>query len=789
MKLRLLTGVLLAVLMSGWFSAVAQAAEIWQPGFAYTTVVNDPTLDNPTALEAAAGGRIYISERTGRISLATAGGGARQTVATVPVDSSGERGLLNIALDADQANYPFMYAYYTGTDSKLHIGKLPVNSDGTLGALTDIFVGNELFNQYHNGGGLDADLQGHIFFSIGENYKPQLAQDPTVENGKVMRINRDGGIPADNPYLNAPGSLPALYAVGLRNPFRLSVDTATGKVFVGDVGSDYAEEINQILPGKNYGWPEQEGDRCPNPCTFERPLYFYRHGTTGRTIILGPTYHGSAYPASQEGRLFFGDWMVGLIDTMNPAAPPDLANFSTGNGNILDLDLGPDGKMYFIEHYSGKVIRIDYPGGVTQHDPVANPTCTPNSGPAPLTTTCAANASDEDGDTLSYQWDFSDGSTSTLANPAHTFTAVGAKTVHLTVSDGHASIGKAVVVQVGVAPTVQITQPDDTHLYRAGEQLNYAVTAQDSAGNDIPNDKVSVKINLHHDEHEHDLMLPAPGKTGSTTLPVTGETSPNIFYRIYATATDASGLTATTTRDVSMLKTSLTLKTSLDTGELKLDGTPVSSGTTIQGVAGMERGVEAPATLTDANGKLYTFASWSDGGARSHSISFPGTDATLTATYTPQAGNLIKNPSLDMYATTQHKPTFWRLSRWNDMQSAFDFTSSGRNGSGGCQIKVTAATLGSSSFCHPDPLAVTPGKKYSFTNWYKSDAFTAVFALFMNDSGMYQFEMLAAVPPSDSWQEQKLSFTPPAGAQRFTIFQNIYTNGQLTTDDYQLFEQ
>lgn len=772
----------------GAFAAVSHAATLWQAGYSYTTVVNDSTIENPTGLEVAPDGRIFISERSGKISIVSSPGGTRQTLATLPVDSSGERGLLNIALDNDFANHPFLYVYYTGTDSRLRIGKMSVTSAG-LGPVTNIYTGTEQFNQYHNGGGLDTDMQGHVYFSIGENYKPQLSQDVTVENGKVMRINRDGSIPADNPYVGNAAAPASLYARGFRNPFRLSVDRTTGDVYVGDVGSEYAEEVNKVLPGRNYGWPDQEGGRCSDPCAFERPIYYYNRGSSGLTIILGAVYRGSTYPAAMQGKIFFGDWMVGLMDTVDSQAPHSLANFSTGNGNIIDFDLGADGKIYFIEHYSHKVTRIDYNGSdVINHEPTAAPRCTPLQGGVPLVVQCEARATDEDGDTLTYSWDFESGATSVLTNPSHTYTTAGAKTVTLKVSDGKATITSAPIrIQAGILPTVTITEPTGPRLYKAGETINYKVDAHDASGNPI--DNVSVKINLHHNEHEHDLMPATPGKTGSVAIPTTGETEPTIFYRIYATATDTNGLQATTTRDVQMLKTRATLKTSLNSGTLQIDGVGHPSGTAVEGVVGVQRSLTAPQTITDANGLEHEFVSWSDGGARTHTISFPDVDSTFTAQYRPRISNLVKNPSLDEYSDQLQKPTFWRFSRWDNMQSTFTFKNSGKNESGGCRIDVRMAPPVSSSFCHPEPMTIQPGQQYTFKNSYKSNAFTAIFALFTNDSGMYRFEMLSSVLPSSVWDSQEVSVTPPAGAQRMTIFQSIHSMGTLQTDDYALTRQ
>lgn len=750
-------------------------------------MLNDPTLNNPTGLEVGPNGELYVAERDGRISIAESAT-SRRTLANIPVDSAGERGLLNIALDADFANYRFMYVYYIGTDSRLHIGKMAVTGSG-LGPLYDIYQGTELFTSYHNGGGLDSDLQGHIYFSVGENYQPALSQNTAYELGKVMRIRRDGSIPADNPYLLTPDARPEIYAIGLRNPFRLSVDQVTGQVYVGDVGSDLAEEVNQIFPGHNYGWPNQEGGRCADPCPYERPIYYYNRGDTGLSIILGPVMRSAAYPAKYQGQLLFGDWMVRLIDMVSTAPDHTLSNFTTGNGHPIDLDPGPDGRVYFIEHRSGQIKRIDYVGaGALNHDPIVQASCTPRNGHAPLEVLCSGIASDADGDALMFSWQLDNQPPLSGAQVGFSLERAGSHIAILRVSDGRSLVAAAPVqLQVGDAPRVNVVQPANGRTYAAGDRVEYAIEATAADGSALPSTAISVRVNLHHDEHEHDFMPPAIGATGSAVLPRYGETSPNIFYRLYATATQSSGTQTTVTRDIPLRKGSLMLATNVGAAPLQLDGADIAYGTAIAGVTGMLRTISAPGAFSDAAGRQFLFVSWSDGGAASHEISFPAGPTTLFANYNlnmryDAPGNLFSNPALER-SGGGFEPANWRISRWGTVNSSFTFAGVGRSASQGCSIVATDSAPYSASFCHPVEVPISSGVTYRYASWYRADVYAGVFALFMNDAGMYEFQQVGVAPASASWTNYSVQILPPSAAQRMTVFHSLSSDGSLTVDD------
>lgn len=204
--------------------------------------------------------------------------------------------------------------------------------------------------------------------AVGENARPESAQSLNTTLGKMLRINKDGTIPADNPfYTKTTGIRKAIWARGLRNPFTFAVQPGTDKIFINDVGAQTWEEINDGKAGANYGWPRYEG---PNGGSgFERPVFAYRHGfseTTGQAITGGAFYNPapdatSPFPAEYVGDYFFTDIATGWIRQLDPAALEDPVTFKFGsNESPVDLKVGPEGDLYFLSRSAGSVENISY---------------------------------------------------------------------------------------------------------------------------------------------------------------------------------------------------------------------------------------------------------------------------------------------------------------------------------------------------------------------------------------------------------------------------------------------
>ncbi len=185
---------------------------------------------------------------------------------------------------------------------------------------------------------------------------------------------------------------------------------------------------------------------------------------------------------------------------------------------------------------------------------------------------------------------------------------------------------------MNTAPRASITTPLSAATFQAGDTLTFSGSGADTEDGVLAATRLTWWVNLHHDTHDHPVLLDTTGASGSVTIPVRGETSDNIFYRFHLRATDSAGLTSEVTRDVVPQKAQITLATAPIGLALTLDGQPVTPPSTVTGVVGIERDLGAAAQ--NFNGRRYVFASWSDGGAAAHTIATPSSNTSYTATFT-----------------------------------------------------------------------------------------------------------------------------------------------------------
>jgi glucose/arabinose dehydrogenase len=218
----------------------------------------------------------------------------------------------------------------------------------------------------HNGGAIHFGKDGKLYVAVGENAKGSNAQSLRTLKGKMLRINKDGTIPPDNPfYKRATGTNRAIWALGLRNPFSFAIQPHTGKVFINDVGEQRWEEINRGAAGANYGWPRYEGPES-NP-TYRNPVFAYRHGSTkasGCAITGGTFYNPSTrrFPSGYEGDYFFADLCSGWIRRLD-SATGDVSGFATGLGSPVALEVSKGGGLYYLSRSGGGLVgKIRYTG-------------------------------------------------------------------------------------------------------------------------------------------------------------------------------------------------------------------------------------------------------------------------------------------------------------------------------------------------------------------------------------------------------------------------------------------
>ena len=247
---------------------------------AQSPIVVAEHLSFPAGIAFDSNGTMFVTERPGRI-LAFEQPGAPRAVAAVPTTTTGESGLLGIAVSPDDR---WVYAFGTELDGSNTIWRVRAEGGRPQRVVKGLPGGT-----YHNGGGVAFGSDGMLYVSNGEIHASDRAQDPGVLGGKVYRYTPDGAIPDDNPFGDSPA-----FAIGLRNPFGLAIDPVTGAPFVTENGPSSFDEINRIVAGGNYGWPEVSGPSgAPGDLggTYQDPLVAYEE-------IIVPTGIAFADPAN-----------------------------------------------------------------------------------------------------------------------------------------------------------------------------------------------------------------------------------------------------------------------------------------------------------------------------------------------------------------------------------------------------------------------------------------------------------------------------------------------------------
>ena len=322
----------------------------------------------PTAMAFAPDGRLFVCLQTGQLRVIKNGALLAAPFVSLAVDPSGERGLLGVTFDPNFASNQFVYVYYTTNVAPIHnrISRFAANGDVAAANSEVVLVDLENLSgaTNHNGGAIHFGPDGKLYAGVGENANSANAQTLSNRLGKILRYNADGTIPTDNPFFNtATGATRAIWALGLRNPFTFAFQPGTGRMFINDVGAGTFEEINDGIAGSNYGWPTCEGSCSPANPNFRDPLFQYGHGstsTTGCAIVGGAFYNPpvNQFPASFLGKYFFADLCTGWIRLFDPAAGT-ASGFATGLSTPVDLQVGPDGCLYYLQRgNSGQVFRV-----------------------------------------------------------------------------------------------------------------------------------------------------------------------------------------------------------------------------------------------------------------------------------------------------------------------------------------------------------------------------------------------------------------------------------------------
>ena len=352
-----------ALLLSVATPVIAQSPVYRSAYHDYRIVTVADGLEHPWSIAFLPGGDMLVTERPGRLRIVREGTLLADPVPGVPtVFARGQGGLLDVVPHPDFASNHLIYLSYSkpqdeGSTTAVVRGRF---ENDRLTDVTEIF---EAVSQGrgHYGSRLAFDRNGFLFITVGDRQVPSRgdleahpAQDLSNNHGTVNRLYDDGRVPADNPFVNQEGARPEIWSYGHRNPQGLAIHPETGNVWISEHGPQGGDELNLILPGRNYGWPVvgygvnygsgtaiHEGTRRDG---MESPVHFWvpSIATAGLLIYTGdrfPEWHGNMFVGGLAGqqlaRLTMDGQKVKIEETL-----------VHGLGRIRDVRQGPDGYIY-----------------------------------------------------------------------------------------------------------------------------------------------------------------------------------------------------------------------------------------------------------------------------------------------------------------------------------------------------------------------------------------------------------------------------------------------------------
>ncbi|MGJ8677699.1 MAG: PQQ-dependent sugar dehydrogenase [Akkermansiaceae bacterium] len=566
----------------------------------------------------------------------------------------------------------------------------------------------------HYGGGLDFGPDGNLWFTTGDHFQGSYAASLQKAGGGVHRIAKDGSIPATNPYADGTGAnVDSLVAYGLRNPFRARWDFDSNTFFIAEVGGNtqstawedlhiirYDTATSQIIDadfgtaadnnqfdGIYFGWPNSEGlppyDDFPasNVSGVGEPLFAWQHNGNTSAINGGVVYKGLQFPAEYSGAYFYADSTRDFVRYIlfNPdgsVAPnpdpdpisllnPDLTSYSFDldpTGRVVSIDEGPDGALYFLSFTDaggaygeanptqlGALRRYVYDGG-NQRPVVTNYSASQVAGSAPLAVDFTFEATELEGQPMTYNLFFGDGaSTGDLALAeataefvSHSYTVDGIYDARLEVSDGTRTTVTRIEIQVGTAPVItSLTSSNDRiggsdNSFRFGDTMTFSATATDAEDGAMDGSTYSWSVLFVRPGNVHPAFGPQIGGTSiDFEIPMQGQGfSGAVLYRCFLTVTDSSGLATTQTIDISPEKVNITFDTNPSGIIVQVDG-----NTALQTPFVLDTLINIPHTITVpssncVDGDLNQFLYWSNGPVTPQQVYIvPDVDTALTAEY------------------------------------------------------------------------------------------------------------------------------------------------------------
>lgn len=732
------------------------------PGFETETVASGLTL--PTAMAFALDGRIFIAEKGGTVRAVKNGALLPSPVITLTdINTYADRGLIGIAVDPNFSANGYLYLSYTHENTPGanfsgpktgHIARVTVVGDTASESSKVILVGTvngdaekpscedyprtadciPSDSPSHTVGGLRFGPDEKLYASLGDgaNFDRVDTLALRTQNidslaGKILRINPDGTAPADNPFYNGDpnANRSKVYAYGVRNAFRFNFNPNNGTLFLGDVGWDTWEEIDLIAPGKNYGWPCFEGTGSSTPASG------------------GPGYVCDA-PGAENPLYFYRHDSAGAGSVTAGAFPFGSAYPEAYSKSLFFGDYAQNFMKRLVLNNENQVVSVE-------QDVIDDP-----NGPVDISTGPDGNI---------YYIAIYTGELKRIVyttgnrNPiAVIHAAPVAGTVPLSVSFGSAGSSDlngdvlSYSWNFGDGATSSLANP--THTYSANGTYRAVLTLSDGRGGlDIKN------VMIMAGNQSPSALIEGPA-SGSLYRP--GET---IIAK--GTGTDQEDGTLPT----SAYHWRIILHHNTHTHLLQ-----EFSGTTSPAFPAPDHGSETDVytevllTVTDSVGLT---------GTRSINL-YLNNGASGTS------GNLIKNPSLETADPDDaESPLYWTGGFWGNHRAIFTYPVAGFDGVKAAKIEVSEYVNGAAHW-YFDPVYVTPGKTYRFSDSYTSTVNSSLTAEFGFSNGTYTYVDLGTLPPAATSTRVDRTVTIPENVARMSITHALAGNGTLTTDNYSL---
>lgn len=351
------------LLTAAWASLPAQETR-YSAYHDYRVVTVAEGLVRPWSMAFLPDGDMLITEKPGRLRVLGEGRLLEDPVAGLPpVFAEGQGGLLDVVVHPDYKQNQLIYLSYSKPLEDGESTTAVVRGRYTDGSLSDV---EELFlaqsrGRGHYGSRLAFDGEGHLFITVGDrqvapegDLEAHPAQDVSNHHGVVIRLNEDGSVPQDNPFVGQKGALPEIWSYGHRNAQGLVVDQSNGDVWITEHGPQGGDELNLIEPGKNYGWPvigygvNYRSGSAIHGAThadgMEQPEKVWVPSTGVSGLAL---YEGDAFP-NWSGHLLAGGLSGKLISLLELEGQEVVREETlvSGIGRVRDVRIGPDGLIY-----------------------------------------------------------------------------------------------------------------------------------------------------------------------------------------------------------------------------------------------------------------------------------------------------------------------------------------------------------------------------------------------------------------------------------------------------------